>query len=221
MTTGVPRRDHTGKQGLLFLLTIVGVVASAGTGTVAVLLLAIAASAWGLVAIPRFRPVRPPQTVVRVACIGGAAGAAVWLLSNLVSVQYTASPCDAYILRGGTFRIEHYSARMARFSNRPRLTLEWEPGFLPGGLVSCIELGNYAAGSSRILNVPIWGFVLVIVCSALLLRDLRRRRAPLNRCATCEYDLSGNVSGTCPECGTQIPGFKEQESNGGMSARRP
>lgn len=29
---------------------------------------------------------------------------------------------------------------------------------------------------------------------------------PTHRCASCDYDLTGNVSGICPECGTRIPG---------------
>lgn len=28
---------------------------------------------------------------------------------------------------------------------------------------------------------------------------------PDNRCHQCDYDLTGNVSGICPECGTPIP----------------
>lgn len=27
-----------------------------------------------------------------------------------------------------------------------------------------------------------------------------------NQCLGCEYDLTGNVSGSCPECGRQVPG---------------
>src|SRR5579862_2394424 len=26
-----------------------------------------------------------------------------------------------------------------------------------------------------------------------------------NRCRNCSYDLTGNVSGVCPECGTPVP----------------
>jgi len=35
---------------------------------------------------------------------------------------------------------------------------------------------------------------------------LARREAlrSQGRCPSCAYDLSGNVSGTCPECGTAI-----------------
>jgi len=38
------------------------------------------------------------------------------------------------------------------------------------------------------------------------LRDLRARlRAARGRCTKCGYDLTGNVSGRCPECGEPIP----------------
>lgn len=32
-------------------------------------------------------------------------------------------------------------------------------------------------------------------------RSLRSRRLVAGRCTECGYDLTGNVSGTCPECG--------------------
>lgn len=33
-----------------------------------------------------------------------------------------------------------------------------------------------------------------------------------SQCSRCSYDLTGNVSGVCPECGTPVPAKKEQES---------
>lgn len=40
----------------------------------------------------------------------------------------------------------------------------------------------------------------------VLLRRARaaRRHAP-GRCNRCDYDLTGNESGVCPECGTKVP----------------
>jgi len=48
---------------------------------------------------------------------------------------------------------------------------------------------------------------LIAVCTLFFglyqpLKRYRRRRSGL--CASCGYDLSGNVSGKCPECGTVI-----------------
>ena len=34
--------------------------------------------------------------------------------------------------------------------------------------------------------------------------SLRRHRYPPGHCQSCGYDLTGNVSGVCPECGTEI-----------------
>ena len=35
-----------------------------------------------------------------------------------------------------------------------------------------------------------------------LRHSLRLQRIRLGRCAACNYDLTGNVSGVCPECGS-------------------
>jgi len=32
------------------------------------------------------------------------------------------------------------------------------------------------------------------------------RKRHVGHCATCSYDLTGNTSGTCPECGTAVAG---------------
>jgi hypothetical protein len=62
-------------------------------------------------------------------------------------------------------------------------------------------------GSKRILALPMWSLV-VIFALAPLLSFLswvqRRRRKEAGQCLTCGYDLTGNVSGVCPECGTTI-----------------
>ena len=58
------------------------------------------------------------------------------------------------------------------------------------------------------LRVQIWFLLLVFsiwpvlaVCFGPVRRYRRRRRG---RCVTCGYDLRGNVSGRCPECGTPV-----------------
>jgi hypothetical protein len=33
-----------------------------------------------------------------------------------------------------------------------------------------------------------------------------RHRIPVGHCRNCGYDLTGNVSGVCPECGTPVKG---------------
>ncbi len=51
------------------------------------------------------------------------------------------------------------------------------------------------------LSMPLWlPFVLLAIPSALLWWADRRRIRP-GGCSNCGYDLTGNVSGRCPECG--------------------
>ena len=60
------------------------------------------------------------------------------------------------------------------------------------------------------IRVP---YVIAVPALALLpaVAGLRWRREALSRrrirsglCPACDYDLTGNVSGTCPECGTEV-----------------
>jgi hypothetical protein len=53
-----------------------------------------------------------------------------------------------------------------------------------------------------ILSAPL--LVLTFVCIARRLPNHRM----IGQCGECGYDLRGNVSGICPECGTPIPKFE-------------
>lgn len=56
------------------------------------------------------------------------------------------------------------------------------------------------------IHVPI-SFGPAIVLALLALRTIGRppESCTQTHCDNCEYDLTGNVSGICPECGTPIP----------------
>ena len=52
----------------------------------------------------------------------------------------------------------------------------------------------------RMVRIPLWvPFVLFGSVSALFWRV--DRHVPPGHCPNCNYDLAGNVSGVCPECG--------------------
>ena len=53
-------------------------------------------------------------------------------------------------------------------------------------------------------TVPLWIPFLVVAIPTATLFWLDRR-FPRGRCSTCGYNLTGNVSGVCPECGTEVP----------------
>ena len=57
----------------------------------------------------------------------------------------------------------------------------------------------------RVIVMPLWMcLVLPVVPTAVLFwRD--RRRIPPGHCRACGYNLTGDVSGVCPECGVMVP----------------
>jgi len=61
-------------------------------------------------------------------------------------------------------------------------------------------------GSGRLtLRLPLYLPLLATVCVGafpVLPPVLRRRRRRAGLCVKCSYDLTGNESGVCPECGT-------------------
>jgi hypothetical protein len=56
--------------------------------------------------------------------------------------------------------------------------------------------------------VPLWALLVLlsIYPAYVFLREPLRhwRRSRKGLCVKCGYDLTGNVSGTCPECGTEV-----------------
>lgn len=54
------------------------------------------------------------------------------------------------------------------------------------------------------VSVPLWGIFAVIAVPTLYVWWCDRRRVPPGHCHQCGYNLTGNVSGRCPECGAAI-----------------
>jgi hypothetical protein len=54
-------------------------------------------------------------------------------------------------------------------------------------------------------SVPGWMVLQVVAAPTALLWWKGRRRIPRGHCWKCGYDLTGNVSGRCPERGEAVP----------------
>ncbi len=55
-------------------------------------------------------------------------------------------------------------------------------------------------------SVPLWMPLLFFVCvgGALCIHPIQHDRGKRGLCVKCAYDLTGNTSGVCPECGRKI-----------------
>jgi hypothetical protein len=56
------------------------------------------------------------------------------------------------------------------------------------------------------LSLPVVAPILILVLPGIRRRQVLkfRRRRHVTRCDECGYDLKGNLSGVCPECGTRF-----------------
>ena len=63
-----------------------------------------------------------------------------------------------------------------------------------------IEFGRDFFG--RFLVLPAWIFIFTAVLLAVI--AWRSKPNQWNHCRHCDYDLTGNASGVCPECGTRV-----------------
>lgn len=62
---------------------------------------------------------------------------------------------------------------------------------------------------ARVIVIPLWiPTILAAVASVYFHR--KARTAPPGQCRYCRYDLTGNESGVCPECGTPMTVRAEQ-----------
>jgi predicted amidophosphoribosyltransferase len=67
---------------------------------------------------------------------------------------------------------------------------------------------NYPDWRSYSVSVPLWFLCLALGAypTVAFVRGplRRRRRRKRGLCVNCAYDLTGNVSGICPECGARV-----------------
>lgn len=57
---------------------------------------------------------------------------------------------------------------------------------------------------STLLVIPLWLLLLLSAAPAAAIAIQDQRSPGPGRCKRCQYDLTGNVSGVCPECGVKL-----------------
>jgi len=54
------------------------------------------------------------------------------------------------------------------------------------------------------MGIVVWLWIIgLLACAAAIIFRRGEPDEHIGRCRKCDYDLTGNVSGVCPECGTK------------------
>ncbi len=61
-----------------------------------------------------------------------------------------------------------------------------------------------SSGGGTVLDFPLWCATLPLAIATALLWYADRKRIPPGHCRRCGYNLQGNTSGKCPECGEPL-----------------
>jgi len=73
-------------------------------------------------------------------------------------------------------------------------------GLLAWVVALAIGLRGVVAGRAAVVALP----VVYLAWHELIARARRRYKPNPMECVNCQYNLTGNVSGVCPECGTAL-----------------
>lgn len=75
----------------------------------------------------------------------------------------------------------------------------------PGPKWRWLPMGVRSASLGTFIIIPLW-IPTVLFTLAFIYLNRKSRSVKPGQCSKCEYDLTGNVSGTCPECGAHVTG---------------
>ena len=102
----------------------------------------------------------------------------------------------------------HHSSRGQRSGG---WSVEWSPAW-PTWTIGRMWLRTYGVTPWVRVSVvlPIWMPFLLIALPTVLMFLRDRRRLPGSHCQRCGYDLRGNVTGVCSECGMPVPTPKKE-----------
>jgi hypothetical protein len=136
-----------------------------------------------------------------------------WMPSAPGKHAYQVSVCPGFV------RIESTNKPMPQRGWHLALGPATEPLYpgmdvLPGSGSSSRGVQTPTMSSSVIssyVTLPIWLLLLVSLIPTLLLWRRELRRPAPGFCRHCDYDLTGNTSGRCPECGLEIAGGGKAE----------
>ncbi len=138
------------------------------------------------------------RMIFKASFVAAGVGASLWICSHIFCVMWTTAHFAGSLYRGHVDLVVSL-VNLRRFSLPPVLA-ELAPAFEQSWGWPRIWLGNESVS----ILVPLWFAEALLLGVCVGTAYLSRRHRPLlSQCIRCGYDLTGNVSGRCPECGVR------------------
>lgn len=160
----------------------------------------LAAIAYALILPPilRLRKRPAPKWLIGTLLATCIFFAALWIMSHLALFTFDATQVH--------LRLSNGSVMIILDRHRTLTTLPWGAGWnvqrgIPGFRFGFVDYLSFRGGNVM-LSLPLTVLIVMFVVPTLVLARPDRRALP-GHCRRCAYDLTGNVSGVCPECGTK------------------
>lgn len=151
-----------------------------------------------------------------VGFVASAAVALLWLGSHFVRYSYVNAPVDRWVhVSGGNVLLLH-APQMWWSPMKPGHSLRLETSrFALDG----VDFSRGATPDIWGVTIPLWLPFLLVACPTVI---AWRHRSPAaeGQCINCRYDLTGNRSGRCPECGRAIESARATLADGRGSFSR-
>ncbi len=139
------------------------------------------------------RPGRLRRIARRIGLGASEVLAVAWLLSGFGYLGWQISDQFGVAINDGSFGV--LGERKSVLPAFDAVTYErWQIERLP-------DFSGLAVVRTARAWVPLWIPFLIIAIPTVYLIYRDRRRFRPGHCEECGYNLTGNVSGTCPECG--------------------
>lgn len=132
------------------------------------------------------------------ACV---AAITIWAATLRVLAGYSGMSCDVYV-GGGVLWINSISSKSALgWQTFDARQVSFGGRLVPETGISRSWTSSGQLRRTRYFNIPLWIPVLAMAVPTVWVWR-RDRRVPPGYCQSCGYNLTANVSGACPECGT-------------------
>jgi len=150
------------------------------------------------------------KLIILMLTLGAVGTLVLWVVTLWIEFEFHSRQSWVLFARGGGVSLWWYQGIPPDILSAAQ---GWKVRQIPSGpiaLADCVWVPKSTYDKTvtipwGVVVIPLWMLFLLFLAYptlAFIRRPLRRWRKGL--CVRCAYDLTGNVSGVCPECGTKI-----------------